>query len=244
MNPRLTLAVVTRVLRQVRADRRTVALVLVVPAVLLTLLRYVLDARRGLFDHIGVLLLALLPMMLMAILTSVVMQRERSGGTLERLWTTRLHRLDLLAGYAIAFTLLAAGQAVVLTGVLRLLLERAPAAGPTPQVLLGAVSGACGVAIGLLASAAARSEFQAVQAFPVLITPQVFLGGVFVPRESMPAVLEAVSAALPLSYAVDSSRALAAAGGGADAWTPLAAVAAFAVALAGAAALTLRRVSR
>lgn len=46
MNPVVTWATTTRILRQLRRDPRTVALVIVVPSVLLVLLRYVFDDER------------------------------------------------------------------------------------------------------------------------------------------------------------------------------------------------------
>src|SRR5690606_14972260 len=69
---------------------------------------------------------------------------------------------------------------------------------------------------GLLASAFATTEFQAVQFLPLLVFPQVILGGLFMPRDEMPDVLYAISDWLPLSHAVDAIQAVAAgdSGGG------------------------------
>ncbi len=102
-----------------------------------------------------------------------------------------------------------------------------------PVVLLGVVAIAdavLGTALGLFVSAFARTEFQAVQFMPLFVIPQILLCGLFVPRDSLPDVLHAVSDALPLSYATDAMQTLVATTSTADVWRDLGIVAAFAVA--------------
>ena len=89
----LTLITARRVIAEVLRDRRTVALVLLVPSFMLWLMYLIYDGNRRLFDSIAVLMLGVFPMLMMFIIASVSMQRERSNGTLERLWTTRLSRI-------------------------------------------------------------------------------------------------------------------------------------------------------
>ena len=117
MSPRITLATAVRVLRQLRHDRRTLALVLVVPPVLLTLFRYVFDGQTATFDRVGGPLVGLFPFISMFLVTSIAMLRERTSGTLERLMSMPLGKLDLLLGYALAFALLATVQATLTAGV-------------------------------------------------------------------------------------------------------------------------------
>ena len=103
MSARLTLATARRVLAQLRNDHRSVALMLVAPLVLLTLLRHVYADAPHVFDRVGGPLLALFPFVTMFLVTSVAMLRERSTGTLERLLAMPLGKGDLLGGYALAF---------------------------------------------------------------------------------------------------------------------------------------------
>jgi ABC-2 type transport system permease protein len=110
VNARITLATARRVLNQLRRDPRTVALLFVVPAVLLSLLRWMLTNQRANFDHIGAPVLAIFPFVAMFVVTSVATLRERTTGTLERLLTMPIHKLDLLLGYAIAFGAVAVVQ--------------------------------------------------------------------------------------------------------------------------------------
>jgi ABC-2 type transport system permease protein len=165
----------------------------------------------------------------------VALLRERTSGTLERLLTTPLSRFSLLAGYALAFTLLATIQAAIVTAL--------NLAGSTALVVvLAAAVALLGLGLGLLASAFAHSEFQVVQFFPATILPQLLLCGLLVPRARMGGVLHAISDALPMSYAVDGIHHLAAQrGASAGALGDLAIVLAFAVGAILLGALTLRR---
>lgn len=209
MNPRITAATVRRILAQLHADPRTIALIVVVPSALLTLLYFVYDGAP-MFDRIATSMLGILPMIVMFLITSVAMLRERTSGTLERLLTTPLHRVDLLLGYGIAFSLMALLQSLVLWVVTRWGLG-VETAGPMWWLLIVAsASAAVGVATGLLASAFARTEFQAVQFMPVFVGPQLFLCGLLTARESMPDVLQWVSDVLPMTYAVDALNTIAA----------------------------------
>src|SRR4051794_10073129 len=113
MNATIVLATAVRVLTQLRHDRRTLALVLVVPPALLTLLRYVFDGSPETFARIGPPLVGLFPLIVMFLITSIAMLRERTTGTLERLMSLPLAKLDLLLGYGLAFAVLAAAQAAI-----------------------------------------------------------------------------------------------------------------------------------
>ena len=204
MSLRVTAATAQRVLWQIRHDPRTVAMLLVVPCVLLVLLRYVFDARPHSFQQIGAPLCGLFPFIVMFLVTSITMLRERTTGTLERLMTLPLAKLDLLSGYAIAFGVLAAVQAATVCVVGFALLGLNAPHGAVLVALLAIANALLGMALGLLVSAFARTEFQAVQFMPALIFPQLLLCGLFVPRSAMAPLLEALSWALPLTYAYDA----------------------------------------
>lgn len=233
------IATAARVLQQLRHDPRTLALIFIVPVVLMTLLWWVYDGAP-VFQQIAPALLALFPMLIMFLVTSIATLRERTSGTLERLLTLPLRKLGFIGGYALAFGVLAVGQAVVVAliaiGTLGLEL-----AAPWGWLLLVTVLDAVlGMAIGLFVSAFARSEFQAVQFMPAIILPQFLLCGLLVPRDQMPQVLEWVSNVLPLSYAVDAMTAVSQQPEP-DLSSELAVIVVFIVALLGLGALTLKR---
>jgi len=208
MSPRLTLATADRVLRQIRHDPRTIALLIVVPCVLIGLLAWVYNGTP-VFDQIGAPLLGVFPFVVMFLVTSVATLRERQSGTLERLLTMPLGKGDLIAGYALAFGLLAVVQAAVASGFALWVLGLDVAGPVWLLVVVATVDALLGTALGLLVSAFARSEFQAVQFMPAFVLPQFLLCGLLIPREMLPNFLEAVSNVLPLSYAVDAMRTLA-----------------------------------
>jgi ABC-2 type transport system permease protein len=205
---RRTLATARRVLGQLRHDHRTVALMLVVPLVLLTLLWWVYEGKPQVFDRIGPALLGMFPFVVMFLVTSVATLRERSSGTLERLLAMPMGKADLLVGYALAFGALATVQALLATalvlGPLGLHI-----AGPVWALILVAVLDAVlGMALGLAVSALASTEFQAVQFMPAVVLPQFLLCGLLLPRDQLADVLHWISDLLPLSYAVDAMTSL------------------------------------
>ena len=204
MSPRATGATALRVFAQLRRDPRTVALLMFVPVVLITLLKYMFVDTPSVFDRLGAPLLGLFPFIAMFLVTSITMLRERTGGTLERLMAMPLAKLDLLLGYGIAFATVAAAQATLVSLIAFGLLDL-HSAGPRWLVVLLAVSNAIlGMALGLFLSAFARTEFQAVQFMPAVVLPQILLCGLIVPREQMARALEIASAFLPLTYAYDA----------------------------------------
>ncbi|HRQ00230.1 MAG TPA: ABC transporter permease [Terrimesophilobacter sp.] len=208
MNLRRTLATTSRVLLQVRHDPRTVGLLLIVPSVLIGLVAWIF-ADTGVFDYIGPAMIALFPFVMMFVITSITTLRERQSGTLERLLALPTSKLDFILGYTIAFGLLAIVQSAVIVGfavwVCGLEIE-----GSMWLLLAVTISDAVlGTALGLLASAFAQTEFQAVQFMPAFVFPQILLGGVFLARETMPDVLHAISDWLPLSHAIDALNAVA-----------------------------------
>ncbi len=199
----MTGAVALRVLTQLRRDPRTVALLLLVPTVLVILLHEVFVTREDVFQRIGAPLLGIFPFISMFLVTSITMLRERISGTLERLMALPVGRLDLLVGYALGFALVAAAQvtivAVIALGPLELDVAR-----PGGVVVLAVGNAVLGMSLGLLVSAFARSEFQAVQFMPAVVFPQLILCGLLVPREQMADWLRLVSAVMPLTYAYDA----------------------------------------
>lgn len=242
MNARITFAIAARVLTQLRRDHRTLAIMLVLPCLLISLLWWMFEDLPGnTFDRLGPALLAMFPFIVMFLVTSVTTLRERSGGTLERLLAMPMGRLDFLFGYALAFGLVAAVQSAmavaISVGLLDLSIE-----GPVWLLTVVAVADAVlGSALGLFVSAFARTEFQAVQFMPAVVIPQILLCGLFVPRELLPDVLNAISDVLPLSYAVDAMQHLTRSTDTAEVWADLAVVAAYAVAGLALGAGTLRR---
>ncbi|GAB3105291.1 ABC transporter permease [Isoptericola nanjingensis] len=235
----LTATTAGRVLAQLRFDRRTVALILVLPCLLLGLIAWMFDGTPVL-DQFGPMLVGLFPLIVMFLVTSVATLRERQSGTLERLMTTPLRKGDFVAGYALAFAALALLQSLVVVGFA--LAVGMDVLGPLWLVLVvGMLDAVLGCCLGLAASALARTEFQAVQMMPAVIFPQLITCGLLMPRDQMPEVLEWLSRVFPLTYAVEAMQTLAAGGEWADVQGAVGAIAVFIVGAVVLGIATLRR---
>jgi ABC-2 type transport system permease protein len=204
MSPDRTLAVIRRVLRQLRHDRRTLGMVFALPPLLLWLMEAILTNSPGTFDRVGPLMLGFFPFLIFFMITSIAVLRERTQGTLDRMMVSPIGRGDLLVGYAVAFTLVALVQAVIVM-VVGIWLLNMPSVGRLELTFLVVAGQALlGIALGLFVSAFARTEFQAVQFMPAIVTPQLFLAGLLVPVERLPGSLEFVARILPLTYAFEA----------------------------------------
>ena len=247
MTPRIMAAVAVRVLSQLRRDHRTLAMLLVLPMLLMTLLWWMFDDFGPAFDRFGPALLALFPFIVMFLVTSVTTLRERSSGTLERLLAMPTGKFDFLGGYALAFGLIAAVQSVLAVGLCVFVLDLEIVGPAWVLTLVAVVDALLGTALGLFVSAFARTEFQAVQFMPAVVVPQLLLCGLFVPRPQLPRVLEVISDVLPLSYAVDAMNSVALKSSGAfagvdpEVWRYVGIILVFVVAALGSGAATLRR---
>ncbi|WIM88850.1 ABC transporter permease [Candidatus Mycobacterium wuenschmannii] len=199
-----------RILRQLGADPRSIAMIVFVPILVITLMYFMFENaphRPGgptPFNNACLILLGLFPLFLMFIITSITMQRERASGTLERILTTPLRRLDLLMAYGTAFSIAAAVQASLACAVSFWLLGFDTAGSPLWVFVIAVVNAVLGVGLGLLCSAFARTEFQAVQFIPLVMVPQLLLAGIIAPRALMPTWLEWISNVLPASYALEA----------------------------------------
>jgi ABC-2 type transport system permease protein len=204
VSPRVALATTARVVAQLRRDPRTLAMLFVVPPILMTLFKYVFDRAPQTFERVGAPLVGIFPLIIMFLITSIAMLRERTSGTLERLMSMPLAKLDLLGGYGLAFALVAAVQGTI-TSVVAFGLLDVQTAGPRYAFVLLAIANALlGMSLGLFLSAFATTEFQAVQFMPAVIIPQLLLAGLLVPRDRMPAALRYASDVLPFTYAYEA----------------------------------------
>ncbi|MDN5819245.1 MAG: ABC transporter permease [bacterium] len=201
---RATLATAKRIILQLSHDKRTIALMFLAPTLLMALLAWVFSDRDQMFSQVAPALLGVFPFIIMFLITSITTLRERTSGTLERLMSTRVAKSDIVLGYAIAFSLFGVIQSII-TSLVAVYLLGMDVLGPLWFVFVVAVMDTfLGVALGLLASAFSKTEFQAVQFMPAFIFPQILIGGLFVPLTQMPGLLETIAYCLPLTYAIDA----------------------------------------
>jgi ABC-2 type transport system permease protein len=152
-------------------------------------------------DTIAPGIMALAILFITTVLSIVVLVRERSAGLLERLFASPLRPSEFVAGHALSLTVVALAQVGVLF-VSALVIFHATFAGNllfAYSVLL--LFGVGNLGLGMLLSAAARSEFQAIQFIPLLLIPQILFAGALFPLEAIPLAFRPISNLLPLTYA-------------------------------------------
>lgn len=243
--PRHTLDIAGRIMKQIVRDRRTLALIMIVPIVVMTIIWLSFPAQKSLLNYVAPALLATLALFFGFLLTGISFLRERSQGTLERLMASPVSRLDIVLGYLLGFFAFALTQTLIIV-LFTIYALNIDYRGELWQifvfqlvVLVGSIN------LGILISAFARNEFQMVQFIPLIILPQVFLCGLLWPVEQMSNYLQWIAKFLPLTYAVDGLRQIMLNGKGLlDVGFDLGILAAFAVGISIITAMSLRRTSR
>ena len=210
-----------RILRQLRRDRRTLAMVLLVPIGLLALLRVILEHEVGgrpvgNFDALAPALISTFVFFFVFVLSVVGFLRERTEGTFERILSTPGTRSDLIIGYMLGYLTLALVQSA-LTVTLSVTALDVDFAGSLGYVFLIQFTLALvAVNLGIMLSTFARTEFQAVQFIPIAITPQIILAGTIFPIEKLPDYLRGLAWVFPLRYGIEATRGVMIHGSGLD----------------------------
>ena len=159
------------------------------------------SASTPFIDTIAPGIMALAILFITTVLSIIVLVRERSAGLLERLFASPLRASEFVAGHALSLTVVALAQVAVLF-ISALAIFHATFTGNllfAYGVLL--LFGVGNLGLGMLLSALARSEFQAIQFIPLLLIPQILFAGALFPIEAIPVAFRPVSDILPLTYA-------------------------------------------
>ena len=160
----------------------------------------------SILDYLAPVLVAFFAFFFIFLLSAVSFLRERTTGTLERLMATPLRRGELVLGYLAGFSFFALLQAIVILLFTVFVLQVHYRGNLATIFIVEAVLVVGAVSLGLLVSAAARNELQAVQFVPIVLLPQVFLSGLLIPVDQLPDYLRPLSAVLPLTYANEALR--------------------------------------
>jgi len=176
------------------------------------------------------------------LLTLLAFVNERVSGTLDRLRVTPVTEAEIVLGYELAFGIIATVQGILLLSV-AILVYHVLVLGPVVLAgLLIVLAAIDAQAIGILISAAAQREGQAVQMIPFIVLPVFLLAGIFVPIQTLPAWLQPVSYVLPPTWAIEGLRDIMLRGWGLEhVWLHVAVLAGFALVFTTLAILGLRR---
>ena len=192
---------------QLARDRRTIALILIAPLVIASLIG-VSVPNKMILDSTLPAILAMLILFFGFLLSGISFLRERSQGTRERLMASPVSRVDILVGYLLGFLVFAMLQTLILF-FYSVYVLKVDFHGSLWQIIIFQILiGILAVCLGIFISAFAKNEFQMVQFIPLIIVPQVFVCGLLFPVSQMPGYLQWLAKFLPLTYGVDGIRAL------------------------------------
>jgi ABC-2 type transport system permease protein len=193
-------------------------------------------------DALAPMFIGLFSFFFVFLLASVAFLRERGQGTLERLIVSPLSQTELTLGYVLGFMLFATIQSIVILAFVIFVLQVHYAGALWLLFLVTLLLTIGGVNMGIFASAFARNELQVIQFIPLLIVPQVLLGGLFFAVKSLPVVLYQLAYIMPLTWANFALQDVMLKGlGFSDIWPDLVFLAGFAVLMVIAAAVSLRQ---
>jgi ABC-2 type transport system permease protein len=187
-------------------------------------------------------IMAFAAMMFTTLLTLLAFVNERTSGTLTRLLATPVRGAEIVLGYALAFGIVAALQGAILLAVALWIFDVMLVGSLALAFLVVILVAIDAMSLGILLSAAAKRELQAVQMIPLVVFPTFLLSGIFVAVESLPAWLRPFSWAIPPTYAVEALRDIMLRGWGiAEVWPYIAALVGFGALFLTIAAVSLER---
>ena len=236
------LAIATRIAREIRRDRRSLALIIGAPIIVMSLVGFSFQDQKSVLNEIAPALIATMAMFFVFVLTGISFLRERSQGTLERLLSTAVSRSDLLLGYLAGFFIFALAQSIIILMYTLFVVDVDYAGKIWDITLILLIITIASVSMGIFISTFARNEFQVVQFIPLIIAPQIFLSGMILPTSQLPSYFQVISGALPLTYANRALRDIMLRGASlTDVSTEIGVLALFAIGMLTAAAVTVRK---
>jgi ABC-2 type transport system permease protein len=147
-------------------------------------------------------------MMVTTMITIILFVNERRTGTLQRLLASPASETEIVAGYALAFAVIGVIQSIVVL-VAALLFFDITIVGNIFLALIVVLLLAFGhQGLGILLSAGAKNELQAIQFIPLILFPSILLAGLFWPIEAIPSYLQPLSFFVPLRYGIDAERSI------------------------------------
>jgi ABC-2 type transport system permease protein len=142
---------------------------------------------------------------------ALVLVRERVQGTMERMFTYPVRKVEILVGYLLGFSFLAILQAIYVLVFSYFLFNEIEVAFNSHLWLLAPITILlvfASIGISALISSFAKSEAQALQFIPLVVIPALLLSGIFYPVELISPWLQKGSYLIPLTYAITSMREL------------------------------------
>jgi ABC-2 type transport system permease protein len=148
-------------------------------------------------------MVAALSMLQTLLLSALSVAREREQGSFDQLLVTPMSPLEIMAGKALAPVLIGLAQSTIILLVTALWFK-VPLAGSLLTLYAGlGLFTIASVGIGLSISAVSLNMQQAMLYTFVLIMPMMLLSGLTTPVRNMPQLLQTLTMANPLRFAID-----------------------------------------
>lgn len=166
------------------------------------------------------------------ILSAFAIVKERERGTLEQLMVTPVSPLAVVIGKLLPYLGLAYIQLILIVLLMRFLFAVPIHGSVTLLMGLAPIYLLALLSVGLIASARAKSQMEAMQRAMAVMLPSVLLSGYVFPISALPLPLQVISHILPATYFIKIARAIVIRGAGFwDIWQPVAALVAISVVL-------------
>jgi ABC-2 type transport system permease protein len=174
------------------------------------------------------------------ILTAIVLVRERTAGTLARMFVSGYSPIEIVIGYLLAYTVLATIQSLLVLFELNWIFELNYDAGQLGSIYLVMwILAIISMAIGMLVSNFARNEGQVFPFIPLVLL-SVILSGIILPIDKLPEWVQMLSYLTPLYYVNEVLQNLIMGGGLGDDWVQILSLQAYGLVVVGMATLSLR----
>ena len=202
-----TIAIAKKVFKELLRDKRTFALMFIAPILIMWLLNIVFSADTTENIRIGAVDVPTKVEEVMknvdnVSLEGITTKEEAEKKLKDGLLATPVKRSEIIFGYTISYGFLAIIQTIVITLSAIYLLNIEVAGSLVYVIIVNMLLALGALALGMLLSTAAKSEFQVMQFIPLVIIPQMFFTGI-VPVENMGKVAVYISKVLPVTYSGD-----------------------------------------
>jgi len=144
---------------------------------------------------VGLLLMLLIPM-----ITSSAVVREKERGNLEQLLVTPIRPYELILGKLIPYLIVGLVIALTVLSVAHFLFDIPMRGSPILLFMLTGLYMMVCLGLGLLASTLAENQMQASQMIMFFAAPSILLSGFFFPRETMPKPIYMLGNIIPLTF--------------------------------------------
>ncbi len=151
------------------------------------------------FASIAFVLLGYIPFFFILLLSGIAFVGERTKGTLERLLMTPVSRVSVVSGYTVAYGIVGAIQGTMLVLYVKYVLQVPFMGSLLEAIIIMIVLAFSAVSIGSFISIFAKTEFQVIQAIPIVVIPQVFFAGLFTIGD-LPFHIQNIKYIMPIYY--------------------------------------------